>query len=85
MKRAVLAERVRLGGDQVLNQFADALATVAAEGHCVLVLDDVREMCRQMRLAEHVDSVMNLGRSANVLAILAAIETGYVSGRAQPR
>jgi hypothetical protein len=36
-----------------------------------------------MRLAEHVDSVMNLGRSANVLAILAATETGYVSGRAQ--
>jgi hypothetical protein len=68
---------------ETARRFADALATVAAEGHCVLVLDDVREICRQMRLAEHVDSVMNLGRSANVLAILAATETGYVSGRAQ--
>jgi energy-coupling factor transporter ATP-binding protein EcfA2 len=64
-------------------RFADALAIIAAEGHCVLVLDDVRETCRQLRLAEHVDSVMNLGRSASVLAILAATETGYVSGRAQ--
>ena len=64
-------------------RFAAALATVAAEGHCVLVLDDVRETCRQLKLAEHVDSVMNLGRSAAVLAILAATETGYVSGRAQ--
>jgi energy-coupling factor transporter ATP-binding protein EcfA2 len=64
-------------------RFAGALATVAAEGHCVLVLDDVRETCRQLKLAEHVDSVMNLGRSAAVLAILAATETGYVSGRAQ--
>ncbi|MFI5068139.1 MAG: hypothetical protein ACHP9Z_29735, partial [Streptosporangiales bacterium] len=35
------------------------------------------------RLAEHVDSVMNLGRSAGVLAILSATETGYVSGRGQ--
>jgi hypothetical protein len=64
-------------------RFADALGTVAAEGHVVLVLDDVRETCRQLKLAEHVDSVMNLGRSASVLAILAATETGYVSGRAQ--
>ena len=64
-------------------RFGDALATVAAEGHCLLVLDDVREICRQLRLAERVDSVMNLGRSASVLAVLAATETGYVSGRAQ--
>lgn len=64
-------------------RFADALATIAAEGHAVLVLDDVREICRQLKLAEHVDSVMNIGRSANVLVILAATETGYVSGRAQ--
>lgn len=63
--------------------FRGALATVAAEGHYVLVLDDVREITRQLRLAEHVDSVMNLGRSANVLAILSATETGYVAGRAQ--
>jgi hypothetical protein len=64
-------------------RFADALGTVAAEGHTLLVLDDVRETCRQLRLAEHVDSVMNLGRSANVCVILATTETGYVSGRAQ--
>jgi hypothetical protein len=64
-------------------RFGAALGTVAAEGHTVLVLDDVRETCRQLRLAEHVDSVMNLGRSASVCVILAATETGYVSGRAQ--
>jgi hypothetical protein len=64
-------------------RFAAALAIVQAEGHCILVLDDVRELCRQLRLAEDVDSVMNLGRSANVLAILLATETSYVSGRAQ--
>lgn len=79
--------RYRLVGspdrDDTAKRFDAALATVAAEGHCVLVLDDVREICRQLRLAERVDSVMNLGRSANVLVILAATETGYVSGRAQ--
>ena len=64
-------------------RFAAALDTVAAEGHCVLVLDDVRETCRQLRLAGHVDSVMNLGRSASVCAILAATEAGYVAGRSQ--
>jgi hypothetical protein len=64
-------------------RFADALRTVAAEGHAVLVLDDVRETCRQLRLAENVDSILNLGRSASVLVILAATETGWVSGRAQ--
>jgi hypothetical protein len=79
--------RYRLVGSpdraETARRFGDALAIVAAEGHCVLVLDDVRETCRQLRLAEHVDSVMNLGRSASVLAILAATETGYVYGRAQ--
>lgn len=64
-------------------RFADVLGTVAAEGHTVLVLDDVREICRQLRLAEQVDSVMNLGRSANICAVLSATETGYVSGRSQ--
>jgi hypothetical protein len=64
-------------------RFAAALGTVAAEGHTVLVLDDVREICRQLRLAEQVDSVMNLGRSANICAVLCATETGYVSGRSQ--
>jgi hypothetical protein len=64
-------------------RFAVALAVVAAEGHCVLVLDDVRETCHQLKLRDHVDSVMNLGRSASVLAILAATETGYVAARSQ--
>ena len=79
--------RYRLVGspdrDGTARRFGEALATVGAEGHCVLVLDDVREICRQLRLAEAVDSVMNLGRSANVLAILCATETGWVSGRHQ--
>ena len=69
--------------DGTRQRFADALAVVAAEGHCVLVLDDVRETCRQLRLAAGVDSILNLGRSASVCAILAATETGYVAGRSQ--
>jgi energy-coupling factor transporter ATP-binding protein EcfA2 len=64
-------------------RFADALDTVAAEGHTVLVLDDVRETCRQLRLADHVDSCLNIGRSGKVLTILATTETSYVSGRSQ--
>lgn len=68
---------------ETAKRFRDALRIVAAEGHCILVLDDVREITRQLRLAEAVDSVMNLGRSANVLAILSATETGYVAGRQQ--
>jgi hypothetical protein len=64
-------------------RFADALAVVAAEGHTVLVLDDVREICKQLRLADQVDSVMSLGRSASLCAILSATETGWVQGRSQ--
>jgi len=30
-----------------------------------------------------VDSILNLGRSANVLTILSATETGYVASRSQ--
>jgi hypothetical protein len=56
---------------------------VAAEGHTVLVLDDVLEICRQLRLSTNVDSVLSLGRSASVSAILAATETSYVAGRSQ--
>src|ERR1039457_466439 len=51
-------------------RFSAALRIVQDEGHCILVLDDAREICRQLKLAGQVDSVMNLGRSANVLAIL---------------
>ena len=64
-------------------RFTGSLGTVAAEGYRVLVPGDVRETCRQLRLGERVGSVLNLGLPANVLAVLAAAETGYVSGRAQ--
>ena len=64
-------------------RFAAALDLLAAEGHCVLALDDVREICRQLGLAQKIDSVMNLGRSASLLAILSATEKGYVTGRSQ--
>ena len=64
-------------------RFAAALSIAAAEGHVVLVADDVREICRQLRLAELVDSILNLGRSANVLAVLSTTDTAYVSGRSQ--
>lgn len=64
-------------------RFADALRIVANEGHTVPVLEDVRETCRQLGLAKDVDSILNLGRSANVCAILSTTETAYVSGRSQ--
>jgi hypothetical protein len=60
-----------------------ALEVVAAEGHCVLVLDDVREICRQLQLAASVDSIMSLGRSAGLSVILSATEASYVQGRGQ--
>jgi energy-coupling factor transporter ATP-binding protein EcfA2 len=69
--------------DDTAQRFSAALDLIAAEGHAVLILDDVREICRQLKLNPRVDSVMNLGRSANVLVVLAATETSYVSGRAQ--
>jgi hypothetical protein len=64
-------------------RFADALAIVTAEGHAVLVLDDVRETCKQLKLAGQVDSVMNLGRSSSLCAILSTTETSWVAGRSQ--
>jgi hypothetical protein len=64
-------------------RFAAALRTITAEGHCILVLDDVRETCRQLGLNADVETILNLGRSANTCAILATTETAYVSGRSQ--
>lgn len=64
-------------------RFRAALEIVQAEGHCVLVLDDVREICRQLHCGELVDSIMSTSRSANVLVIMCATEAGYVSGRYQ--
>jgi hypothetical protein len=60
-----------------------ALDIVAAEGHTVLVLDDVRETCRQLQLGAQVDSIMSLGRSAGVCAVLSAVDAAYVQGRGQ--
>jgi len=64
-------------------RFGDALATVTAEGHTVLVLDDVRETCKALKLGGQVDSVMGLSRSANLCAILSTTETSWVAGRSQ--
>jgi energy-coupling factor transporter ATP-binding protein EcfA2 len=68
---------------ETARRFGDALAIVAAEGHVVLALDDCRELARQLRLAEEIDSVMSLGRSANTLAVLSATEASWVAGKAQ--
>lgn len=64
-------------------RFGDALDIVANEGHCVVVLDDVKETCKALKLAGKVESLMNLGRSARVYMILATTETSYVAGRSQ--
>lgn len=68
---------------ETAQRFSAALATMAAEGHVVLVLDDVRETCKQLGLRDQVDSVMNLGRSSSVCAILSTTETAWVAGRQQ--
>lgn len=62
---------------------AHALDIVRAEGHCVLVVDDAREVCRAYKLGQAVESVMTLGRSGAVSVILATQELGYVDGRTQ--
>ena len=49
----------------------------------MVACDDVREITRALKLAVRVDSLMNLGRSANLLAILSATEVGFTSGRQQ--
>lgn len=60
-----------------------ALEIVANEGHTVLVLDDVKEICKQLGLRDLVESLLNLGRSNNTCAILSTTETSYVAGRSQ--
>lgn len=68
---------------ETARRFSQALSVVMAEGSCVLVCEDVRVLCRQLKLAEQVDEILNTARSANVLAILSATELGYVAGRSQ--
>ena len=68
---------------ETAKRFGEALSIIQAEGHVCAALDDVRELTRQLRLAEPIDSLMNLGRSAGTLAILGCTELGYVSGRQQ--
>jgi energy-coupling factor transporter ATP-binding protein EcfA2 len=69
--------------DDTGRRFGAALDIVANEGCTVLVLDDVKEMCKQLRLADRIESILNLGRSAGICAVLSTTETGYVAGRAQ--
>jgi energy-coupling factor transporter ATP-binding protein EcfA2 len=69
--------------EDTARRFSDALDIVANEGHAVLVLDDTKEICKQLKLNDQIESLLNLGRSAAVLAILATTETSYVAGRSQ--
>jgi hypothetical protein len=58
-------------------RFGAALEIVANEGHTILVLDEVKDICKQLRLTEAVESILNLGRSAGICAILSTTETSY--------
>lgn len=60
-----------------------ALEIVANEGRTLLVLDDVKEICKQLGLRDLVESILNLGRSAGICAVLSTTETAYVAGRSQ--
>jgi hypothetical protein len=71
-------------------RFAAAMATIQAEGHCVVLLDDVVAICRELNAASRglsldaqVRGILNLGRSASILAILSSTETSWVAGRSQ--
>lgn len=75
-----------LGGpdrEDTAKRFADALDIVANEGSTVLLLDDVKEVCKGLGLNDRVESLLNLGRSAGILAVLSTTETSYVAGRSQ--
>ena len=56
---------------------------MANEGRTLLVLDDVKEICKQLGLRDLVESILNLGRSAGICAVLSTTETAYVAGRSQ--
>jgi energy-coupling factor transporter ATP-binding protein EcfA2 len=64
-------------------RFGQALDIIANEAMTVLILDDVKECTKQLRLGDQVESILSLGRSAGILAILATVETSYVAGRSQ--
>jgi len=64
-------------------RFRAALETVANEGHTLLVLDDTKEICKQLGLRDLVESILNLGRSQNICAVLSTTEISYVAGRSQ--
>jgi len=64
-------------------RFGQALEIVANEGMVCLFLDDVKETCKALGLAQHVESIMSLGRSAGICAVLSTTETSYVAGRSQ--
>jgi energy-coupling factor transporter ATP-binding protein EcfA2 len=69
--------------DDTGRRFGAALDIVANEGCTVLVLDDVKEACKALGLAGRVESILNLGRSAGICAVLSTTETAYVAGRSQ--
>jgi hypothetical protein len=69
--------------DDTARRFGAALDIVANEGHCVLLLDDVKEICKQLKLGDRVESILNLGRSSGICAVLSTTETSYVAGRSQ--
>jgi hypothetical protein len=64
-------------------RFSRALSIVAAEGHTVLVCEDVVILSRQLKLAEQVDEILHTARSASVMAVLSATALSYVAGRSQ--
>lgn len=64
-------------------RFAASLAVVQAEGHALAVLEDYREVCRQLGLAQQVDSLLNLSRASGVSAIVTLTEIGWAAGRSQ--
>lgn len=64
-------------------RFADALRLVAAEGACVVVLDDARSLSRSFGLADEIENTVLLGRSSRLTTIASTQDPGYFPVRAQ--
>lgn len=69
--------------DDTAQRFGAALATITAEGHYRVVLEDYRELCWQLGLLKQVNSLLSLGRSSNLCTVVTATETGWATGRSQ--
>ena len=64
--------------DATEHAFTRALQVVQTEGHVILVIDDAKDVCRNHDMRELVGSVIRLGGSNAISAIVATQELSYI-------